>query len=98
MPVKPKIQVAAGAFPEYGFRGNLPMELRASEGRILSRWGDSGWGSPVADDKHAGHFRDELVKAVAEMFEQRWQPSPAPRWLTCVPSIQHSALVPDFAR
>lgn len=95
---KPKIQVAAGAFQVYGFRGNLPRELQAEEGRILSRWGDSGWGSPVADDKHAGHFRDELVEAVAEMIRERWRPAPEPAWVACVPSLNHPALVPDFAR
>ena len=98
MPFEPKKQVAAGAFPVYGFRGNLSPTLQASVGRILSRWGDAGWGGLVAEDKHAGHFRDELVKAVAEMIEQRWRPDPAPSWVTCVPSLRHPDLVPDFAR
>jgi ATP-dependent DNA helicase RecQ len=98
MPFKPKKQVAAGAFQVYGFRGKLQPELQASEGRILSRWGDAGWGGPVAKDKHTGHFRDELVEAVAEMIEQRWQPQPVPAWVTCVPSLNHPTLVPDFAR
>jgi ATP-dependent DNA helicase RecQ len=94
---KPKKQVAAGAFEEYGFRGNLPKDLQAEEGRILSRWGDAGWGSLVADDKHAGHFRDALVDAMAEMIRDRWRPDPAPQWVTCVPSNNHPTLVPDFA-
>ncbi|HIE53729.1 MAG TPA: ATP-dependent DNA helicase RecG, partial [Chromatiaceae bacterium] len=98
MPFKPKKQVAAGAFPVYGFRGNLPPALQASEGRILSRWGDAGWGGLVAEDKHAGHFRDELMEAVAEMIEQRWRPDPAPGWVTCVPSLRHPDLVPDFTQ
>jgi ATP-dependent DNA helicase RecQ len=97
MPFKPKIQVAAQAFPQYGLRGNLPKNLQASEGRILSRWADAGWGSVVEHDKHAGHFRDELVEAVAEMLLQRWQPMPQPQWVTCVPSRNHPTLVPDFA-
>jgi ATP-dependent DNA helicase RecQ len=96
-PFKPKKQVAAGAFPEYEFRGNLPPDLQASEGRILSRWGDSGWGALVAVDKHAGHFRDELVEAMAEMVERRWLPNPQPQWVTCVPSLNHPTLVPTFA-
>ena len=90
-------QVAKDAFAEYGFRGNLPEALRAETGRILSRWGDAGWGQLVADDKHNGHFRDELVDAIAEMIRDRWQPTPAPVWVTCVPSRNHPALVPDFA-
>lgn len=98
LPLECKKQVAAGAFVQYGFRGNLPAELRAETGRILSRWGDAGWGRLVADDKHAGRFRDELVEAVAEMVRERWQPSPPPGWVTCVPSRNHPELVPDFAR
>ena len=98
MPFVPKKQVAAGAFQIYGFRGNLPTELQTEEGRILSRWGDAGWGGAVAADKHAGHFRDELVGAVAEMIQQRWRPTPLPEWVTCVPSRNHPTLVLDFAR
>ena len=97
MPFKPNRQVARDAFPIYGFRGNLPPYLQASEGRILSRWGDAGWGQLVSADKQAGRLRSELVEAIAEMIKQRWQPDPTPKWITCVPSISHPALVPDFA-
>lgn len=90
-------QVAKEAFPQYGFKGNLPEDLRAETGRILSRWGDAGWGHLVADDKHNGHFRDELVDAIVEMIRERWQPDPAPTWITCVPSNNHPTLVPDLA-
>lgn len=98
MVITPKAQVAANAFLKYGFRGNLPQQLRAQEGRVLSRWGDAGWGRTVADNKHAGRFSDELVEAMAEMIQQRWQPGPAPQWVCCVPSRNHPELVPDFAR
>ncbi|QLB20647.1 ATP-dependent DNA helicase RecG [Vespertiliibacter pulmonis] len=97
MVIVPKAQVAANAFMEYGFRGSLPVQLRAQEGRVLSRWGDSGWGRLVADNKHVGYFCDELVDAMAEMIQQRWQPNPAPRWVCCVPSRNHPNLVPNFA-
>jgi ATP-dependent DNA helicase RecQ len=93
-----KKQVASGAFTVYPFRGNLAANLRAETGRVLSRWGDAGWGRSVAEDKRAGHFRDELVEAMAEMIEQRWCPQPAPARVTCVPSRNHPALVLDFAR
>ncbi|HAW3738717.1 TPA: RecQ family ATP-dependent DNA helicase [Klebsiella pneumoniae] len=98
MVITPKAQVAANAFLEYGFRGNLPQHLRAQEGRVLSRWGDAGWGRTVAENKHAGRFSDELVEVMAEMIQQRWQPSPAPQWVCCVPSRNRPELVPDFAR
>lgn len=28
----------------------------------------------------------------------RWQPEPAPAWVTCIPSRNHPKLVPDFSR
>jgi ATP-dependent DNA helicase RecQ len=76
----------------------IPVDMRAHEGRALSRWNDTGWGKMVADDKHNGAFRDELVAAVAEMITKRWRPDPPPQWVTCVPSLLHPQLVPDFAR
>jgi ATP-dependent DNA helicase RecQ len=98
LPLECNRQVARDALPTYGFRGNLRASLRAETGRILSRWGDAGWGSVVAEDKQRGHFRDELVDAVAEMMRDRWKPEPAPAWVTCVPSTRHPTLVPDLAR
>lgn len=97
-PVETNKQVAPDAFPEYGFRGNLPAQLRAAEGRILSRWNDAAWGRLVADDKHAGYFRDELVDAIVNMITHRWRPEPVPQWVTCVPSLRHPELVPRFAQ
>lgn len=98
MVIEPKAQVAANAFQIYGFRGNLVQNLRAQAGRVLSRWGDAGWGRMVADNKHAGRFGDELVTATVDMIMQRWQPNPRPQWVCCVPSLNHPELVPDFAR
>lgn len=96
-PLKPKAQVATGAFPSYGFRGNLPQEWRAETGRVLSRWRDAGWGTMVHDGKQAGRFADELVEAAAGMIRHRWCPQPSPAWVTCIPSRNHPRLVPDFA-
>ena len=92
------IQIAKGSLAKYDLKGNIPLALRAETGRILSRWGDAGWGQLVADDKHAGYFRDELVHAVVAMLNDRWQPTPRPEWVTCVPSLNQLTLVPDFAR
>jgi len=38
-----------------------------------------------------------LVQAVVEMLNDRWRPDPRPKWVTCIPSLNHPALVPDFA-
>lgn len=102
MVIKPRKQsapsnlAAENAFPIYQFPRNLGS-LKAQPGRVLSRWGDAGWGGTVADNKHTGHFSDELVEAMAEMIQQRWQPEPFPEWVCCVPSLNHPKLVPDFA-
>lgn len=79
-------------------KGNMPKELRPEVGRVLSRWGDAGWGGQVADQKRAGRFTDDLANALAEMIAQRWKPDPFPEWITCVPSLKHPELVPDLAR
>ena len=92
-----KRQVPGDAFAQYGLRGNLPAEERAETGRILSRWGDPGWGRAVAEDKGNGRFRDALVDAAAEMLRERWKPVPAPTWVACVPSLRRPRLVPDYA-
>ena len=98
MPLTCNRQVAKGSFPQYGWSGNLAQELRPETGRVLSRWGDAGWGTVVARDKHNGCFTDALVDAAVEMVAERWQPDPWPAWITCVPSNRHPKLVPDFAR
>ncbi|MEL0169940.1 MAG: RecQ family ATP-dependent DNA helicase [Pseudomonadaceae bacterium] len=97
-PIKPKKQVAKGGFQYYGFPTNLPPQLQAEEGRVLSQWRDGGWGELAADGKEQSHFDDALVAAMAEMIRARWQPEPMPTWLCCVPSLGHPTLVPDFAR
>jgi ATP-dependent DNA helicase RecQ len=97
-PFECRIQVAPGAFQDYGFAGNLRIDLRAETGRVLSVWGDAGWGDIVARDKAAGRFRDDLADAVVEMVRDRWRPVPAPAWVASVPSLRHPDLVPDLAR
>ena len=97
LPLKCNKQVPKDAFQNYEFRGTIPGELRANTGRILSRWGDAGWGRIVAEDKEAGRFRHELVAATVELINDRWQPNPPPAWVTCVPSLSNRHLVPGFA-
>ncbi len=92
-----KTDVAADAFPIYRFTGRLSDTQRAEQGRILSRWGDSGWGVFVREGKQVGRFSDHLVDAAVELIRTRWEPVPDPHWVTCVPSLVHPQLVPDFA-
>ncbi|MCE7055418.1 RecQ family ATP-dependent DNA helicase [Algoriphagus sp. AGSA1] len=96
--IEPRKQIPRGALSSYGWSGNLPSYLQAETGKVLSRWGDAGWGKIVVDGKHSGRFKDELVDAIYEMIIKRWDPSPFPEWLACIPSSRHPELVPDFAR
>ena len=98
IPITLNKQVAAKAFLTYNFKGNLPVNLQAQEGRALSRWNEAVWGKMVAYDKHHNHFQNELVDATAEMITKRWQLRNFPTWVCCVPSHTHLNLVPDFAR
>ena len=97
IPLECPKQVAADAFPDYGFRGSLSAALRAETGRILAQWNDAGWGKVIAEGKAAGRFGEQLVEATAEMIRSRWKPDPSPRWVSAVPSRAHPDLVPDFA-
>lgn len=96
-PFRSNKQVPPDALPQYDIRGNIGREFQPSEGRVLSRWGDAGWGQVVARSKQSGHIPEELIRAVVEMIKERWRPDPPPERVTCVPSVRQPALVSDFA-
>lgn len=78
-----------------GFR--IPQEQQAQVGRALCLWRDAGWGELVARGKYkSSRFSDELVVACVEMLRV-WSPWPVPKWVTCIPSLNHPELVPDFS-
>jgi ATP-dependent DNA helicase RecQ len=43
------------------------------------------------------YFSDKLVESCARLVRE-WNPQPSLGWVTCIPSLRHSNLVPDFAR
>lgn len=95
--IEPRKKWATGGSTQFSQKGNISPNFQAEEGRALSIWGDAGWGKLVKQGKYQdNHFSDELVSACCEMIE-RWQPNPKPTWVTCVPSLRHPTLVPDFA-
>ncbi len=97
-PIEPRKQWPGDALMAHGWRGNIPMNLRAEEGRALCLWGDGGWGESARRDKHEiGRYSDELVVALAEMVRERWRPWPSPSWVTCIPPLESPDLVPDLA-
>ena len=97
-PIKPRKLWPKDAFKIHAFAGRIAKELSAEEGRVLAIWGDAGWGELVRAGKYsaAARFDDRLVAAVVEMIRE-WNPQPPPAWLTCVPSLNHTTLVAEFA-
>ena len=97
-PFEPRLNWPSLGLPQYGLRGKIPPAYQAQPGKILCAWGDSGWGKLVREGKYRdNHFSDSLVEACAKMVGE-WNPSPKPTWVTCIPSLRHPTLVPDFAR
>jgi ATP-dependent DNA helicase RecQ len=98
LPIQPRRQWPAGGMPHYIVRGNIAPALQAQAGKALCIWGDAGWGGLVRQGKyHDGHFSDDLVAASVKMIHD-WKPQPMPTWVTCIPSLRHPGLVPNFAK
>ena len=97
LPIEPRRRWPAGGMPQYGVQGVISEEHRTEAGKALCVWGDAGWGGLVRVGKYQdGRFADNLVDACVDLMG-RWDPRPAPEWVTCIPSRRHPNLVPDFA-
>jgi len=98
LPIEPRKKWPYGGMPQYGVKGMLSLAYQARPGKTLCIWGDAGWGGLVRQGKYQdSHFADDLVAACVTMVHE-WSPQPAPTWVTCVPSLRHPDLVPDFAQ
>ncbi|MFL9959561.1 RecQ family ATP-dependent DNA helicase [Paraburkholderia sediminicola] len=98
LPIAPRKKWPDGGMLQYGVKGLIAPDHQAESGKALCIWGDAGWGGLVRQGKyHDGHFSDELVFACVQMI-QEWNPQPAPAWVTCIPSLRHPDLVPNFAQ
>lgn len=98
LPIEPRKKWPVGGMPRYGIRTASTIPYQAQPGKALCVWGDAGWGGLVRQGKyHDGRFSNDLVAACVKMI-QEWNPQPAPTWVTCVPSLRHPNLVPDFAQ
>ena len=98
LPAEPRKQWPSGGLQHCNLSGRIASGLQAQPGKALCVWGDAGWGGLVREGKyHDGYFSDELVVACHELLE-KWNPQPFPEWVTCIPSLRHPDLVPDFAK
>lgn len=95
--IAPRKRWAHGLFP--GQPLFIPDHARNEPGRALCAYGDAGWGRLVREGKYRqGRFEDALIRAAAELIEERWRPVPAPAWITAIPSRRHPTLVYDLAQ
>lgn len=98
LPIEPRKKWPDGGMLQYKVKGFIAPGHQPQPGKALCIWGDAGWGGLVRQGKyHDGHFADDLVAACVKMFRE-WNPRPAPTWVTCVPSLRHPDLVPNFAQ
>ncbi|HEX7167719.1 MAG TPA: RecQ family ATP-dependent DNA helicase [Acidimicrobiales bacterium] len=90
--VEPRRQWPAGMVE---VKGRFPDAARLQPGRALSIYGDGGWGSVVRSSKQRQRpVPDELIDAAVRLIEG-WSPSPAPEWMTTVPSVGSGELLRD---
>ncbi|MEO5364888.1 MAG: RecQ family ATP-dependent DNA helicase [Magnetococcus sp. WYHC-3] len=98
LPIDPRKKWPDGGMPQYDVKGSIAPAHQAERGKALCVWGDSGWGGLVRQGKYRdSRFSDDLVKACMKMITE-WNPQPSPAWVTCVPSLRHPELVPNFAQ
>ena len=98
LPFEPRKKWPSGRLPRYNLSGRVVANLQSQPGRALCAWGDAGWGELVREGKYRDeHLADELVDACKNLIEER-NPQPIPKWITCIPSLRHPDLVPNFAR
>lgn len=98
LPLEPRRQWPAGGLPHLNVNGRIAPDRQMQPGRVLCVWGDAGWSALVRRGKYEHRrFADDLVNA-CERLVREWAPQPAPTWVTCIPSLRHPELVPDFAR
>lgn len=96
--INPRKKWPDGGMPHYKERGLIAPGYQAQPGKALCIWGDAGWGHLVKQGKYYdNHFSNDLVSACVKMIHE-WSPQPAPTWVTCVPSLRHPGLVPNFAQ
>lgn len=68
-------------------------------GRVLSDYGDSGWGKIVEEDKYENnYFRDELVDATIGLINNKWDELERIDCVAAIPSLRRPELVKSFAK
>ena len=85
--------------PDEDSRSKIAEDRKPEPGRVLSNYGDPGYGElvrRVEDD--GGTYDQALVDAAVSHVDSEWNPSPAPAWVTAVPSPTDERRVADLAQ
>lgn len=94
-PIAPRLKWQSGAFPIYGWTGNIHADLQCAEGVCLSFYGEPELGKLAAEGKPSGKFADVLVTRAVEVLKERNLGEF--NGIVAVPSASASHLVVDFA-
>jgi len=93
---QPRKQIPAGVISDK--QVNLSSEYLLENAKVLSRYGDAGWGKFVKEDKYVTKiFRNELIEASVELIKE-WLPNYNEMNLAYVPSLREPELVKVFAK
>jgi ATP-dependent DNA helicase RecQ len=85
--------------PKENGRSKIKDQRKPEPGRVLSVYGDPGYGELVSRQHgQEDRYSQELVEAAVNHIETVWDPSPAPTWVTAVPSPTNEGTVQDLAR
>lgn len=78
-------------------KNTILSEHLCEQGRVLSNYGDAGWGKHVAECKYKiGVFDEQLVDASVELLEAFIAENKI-EWVTSIPSLRRPELVRNFA-
>ncbi|MCU4799805.1 RecQ family ATP-dependent DNA helicase [Halobacteria archaeon HArc-gm2] len=85
--------------PDEDGRSKIAEDRKPEPGRVLSVYGDPGYGELVRRAQDDGdRYDEELIDAAVHHVDTEWNPSPAPTWVTAVPSPTDKKRVDDLAR
>lgn len=78
-------------------KNKIPEQFLCEVGRVLSNYGDAGWGRLVSAGKYQmNYFGDQLVNASGKLLKDFVEQHDIV-WITSIPSIRHPELVRSFA-
>jgi ATP-dependent DNA helicase RecQ len=81
-----------------GDRSKIADSRKPEDGRALTVYGDPGLGELVQEQRGSGEpYSQQLVETAVEHIQTVWEPTPAPTWVTAVPSCDGDDQVSDLA-